>query len=159
MNDDDEKYLKAKQLAYASLSYRSYLSKDLLQKLLDKEVELEVAERVIIDCRALGYLDDEAWIQGFVKRQVDRRDGPQKIAAKLRNKGINLEEATDAFDQLCTEEVQLQQIQQLMETRYRQRDLTDPREKSKVIASLMRKGYHYRMISSFLSTWAGKKLD
>lgn len=147
---DDNSYRKAKELAYTALAHKSCLVAQLIDKLVEKGIEIHIAEKVVEECRALGYLDDNAWIDSYVRRQLDRKDGPRKIAEKLRQKGISSSASSEAFSTHCTADSQQQLINTLLETRYRRRDLTDFKEKQKVVAALMRKGFSYPSIAEAL---------
>jgi regulatory protein len=139
---------RAKNYALYRLSKQAYLSYDLRRLMNQKQVSGNVIDEVIDDLERIGYLDDEAWIGSFVKRRLAAKDGPNKISAALRNKRVPEQQIEAA---LSDDANHLDSITQLLATRYRSRDLSDYKEKQKVIAALMRKGFPYDAIKEALS--------
>lgn len=136
----------AKNYALRLLAMRSYPSSQLTKSLQRRLVSEDTAEAVTEWCKQQGYVSDEEWIKSFVRTQQARRVGPQRIKQKLFQKGISRAKA-EAAVQGCS---QKEQIQHLLQTRYQKADLKIPKEKQKVIASLMRKGFEYDAIIEVL---------
>jgi regulatory protein len=95
---------------------------------------------------SLGVIDDEAWVASFVRSQ-SKRCGLRIIQQKLRAKGISADTSSFAGDSPAAEN---EAILHLLNTRYRKKDLSQTKEKQKVIASLMRKGFAYQQIIAAL---------
>jgi SOS response regulatory protein OraA/RecX len=132
----------AKKIILAKLAFKNYSSTELrtvLTRLIVSESSINI---VLKECETLGYLDDQDWIDRFIKRHCERKVGPRLIAAKLRAKGIKEEEITQAFqnNQLLSKEAS--QIAGLIERRYSKEDLTNFHTRRKAFAALMRKGFH-----------------
>lgn len=127
---------QAKQFAYRRLAIRSYHSCELQQVMIKKGFELEIVEQVINELVQLGYLNDAEWTESYVNR-LSHRYGPRMIKQKLRMKGI---EENSSISENSSED-QKENIKHLLETKYRTKSLNDPKERQKVIASLMRRGY------------------
>jgi regulatory protein len=147
-------YRAAKQYALRRLSVKSYLISELHKSLEDRFISEKNIQRVIQDCVNFGFLNDQKWLEGFVRTQLGRRLGPQAIMMKLRAKGFSQEQAHEALSQLDTREGQQERIQHLLSTRYRKRDLSDYSTRQKVIASLIRKGYSFSEIKAAMSALA-----
>jgi regulatory protein len=138
----------AKRLAYKKLAMRSYHSLELTELLIEKGASPLVIEAVICDLKRLGYLNDEAWVADKVRSLAARRYGPRAIAYKLAVKGIPEEEVHPHLEMLG--DSQLDQIKQMLASKYRNRDLTDYKERGKIIASLLRKGYDLAAVKEAL---------
>lgn len=128
----------AKRHLLKRLSQRSYSSGELKKSLREKLVPQAIVETLIEECQKLGYLNDEAWIEAFVRSCRTRKMGKRAIIQKIRQKGIEIDQI-EPF--LPTKEQESEGIVRLLETRYRHRDLKNRKEKDKVIAALIRKGY------------------
>ena len=136
-------YRAATLFVLKRLSIKAYLSSELQNKLLEHDVSEATAERVIHECRRLGYLNDDDWLNGFVQRQLSRKLGPMAILMKLRAKGISQEKAEELVGMLDNTDGRKERITQLLTTRYRNRDLSDFKSREKVIAALIRKGFSF----------------
>lgn len=136
-------YRAATVFVLKRLSIKAYLASELQNKLVEHYVSEATAERVIQECRRLGYLNDEEWLNGFVQRQIARKLGPMAILMKLRAKGVSQEKAEELVGALDNEDGRKERIMNLLTTRYRNRDLSDFKSREKVIASLIRKGFSF----------------
>lgn len=140
-------YQQAKKFALKKLSRRSYPSPQLRQLLTERLVSSDNTERIIAMCQKLGYLHDESWETHFIEQQKRKGVGPRLIRDKLRMKGLNTTQVSDDQQPL---------IFRLLETRYRLRNLRDAKERNKVIASLIRRGFDLAMIQKCLKKLINK---
>lgn len=146
-------YAKAKKYALDRLAMRSYPSAQ-LQKLLQRNlVSTETIKKVLQEFASLGYLNDEEWIERFVKAQQGRHMGPQMIICKLMNKGISHKDAQRYIEKLSDHADTQKSIQHLLKTKYKNRNISDYREKQKVFAALARKGFDGEAIKTALRDW------
>lgn len=143
-----QEYLKVKAFVLRRLSQRNYSSFELKKKLKECLVSTRSIEGVLDECRHLGYLDDQSWLEGYISTLQIKKMGPRAIMMKLQSKGVPEEAYLAILAKVVTPENQLERIVKLLETRYKTRDLTDYKEKQKVIASLLRKGFDFELISS-----------
>lgn len=120
----------------------SVLSKSLKERLVSEVTTLKLIE----EFQELGYLNDGLWIDSFVRVQSQQKRGPKAIAQKLAMKGIAKDQIATALRTSCSISQQKESLKKLLETRYRQRDLSNFREKQKVIASLIRRGFELSLI-------------
>lgn len=136
-----QEYAKAKKYTLDCLALRSYPSKQ-LEKLLERHlVSSDTIQKILADCVRLGYLNDEAWMESFVKGQLARRISPQMIIFKLMQKGISKSYAQEQVG-LFSDRIQVSQsITHLLKTKYKNKNLQDFKEKQKVFGALMRKGF------------------
>jgi regulatory protein len=131
----EEEYRGAKRYALKRLSMQAMLSTALSDALRERLVSESVIEKVISECLESGYIDDKEWVDAFVRGQKRKRVGPEMIRMKLVQKGVDPSLMEEEVDESA-------QIRDLLESRFRNRNLRDYKEKQKVIAALMRKGYH-----------------
>lgn len=146
----EKEWALARNFAIKCLAKKSYHSRELKRLLEESLVNEAIIDEVILECRQMGYLDDEDLINRVVQRDKARRDGPRKILWKICRKGIHDEGIEKQVEATYPEDEQLMQIKKLLETRYRTRDLTSPSEKQKVAAALARKGYSFELINQVL---------
>lgn len=134
---------KAWSYALWRLSRQSYLTRNLDKLLERKGAEPEVRKAVIEKLTRLKYLDDEAWAASFVRIKQSQAQGPKKIALLLRSKGLTPPENLGEVDQA-------EQIKHLLKTRYSKRNLADGKERQKVIAALLRRGFSWDAIQGVI---------
>lgn len=144
---DALEYKQARHYALKKLSERAYYSAELAKTLRDRLVSPLTIGRVIQNCQELGCLNDEEWIEAFIRGQLRRRSSLRSIAWKLQERGVAPEKAKQVIGERNNPTSEKDSIQHLLSTRYRSRDLKDRRERDKVIAALMRKGFHFEAIS------------
>lgn len=149
-NDQAEAYRKALTYALRRLTAKSQLTAELRQAVLDKGHPSEIVEQVIAFCLQQGYLNDDAWLQQFIRYQIARKLSPQAIYQKLALKGVSRSKVKPWMEQLHPQESQQSVIEHLLATRYRTRDLSDRAEYQKVIAALYRKGFDLTLIKQAL---------
>jgi regulatory protein len=132
---------QAKCYAFKILAARSLPSSKLKQYLERRQVSDLTIKATIAECQRLGFINDKEWIESFIRTQKMRKAGPQAIRMKLKAKGISSASFEKILENLDSAEERKERIQHLLTTRYRPRNLTDFRERNKVIASLVRRGF------------------
>lgn len=139
-------YKGAKRFVLKRLSLKSYYSGELITALKERLVSSSTIDAVIADFTRLGYINDQEWVVSAVRRLQCQKCGPKAIAMKLYAKGVAKEAVRTAIDACCDDASQQMNIHRLLASRYRSRDLSVPKEKQKVAAALMRKGYALNQI-------------
>lgn len=132
------------------LSTQTYHSEQLAKLLRDRLVQNETIEQVLREYQEMGALDDEAWLQSFMRTQQARYSF-RHILNKLRAKGFSAETIRRLSDEWKNPEEELEALRHLIRTRYRSKDCTDYKTRQKVIASLARKGYSFDQIQMVLN--------
>jgi regulatory protein len=136
----------AKNYAIKRLSIKNQPTNEMDKALKERLVPESIREKIIDEFVSLGYINDEDWINGFIRVQLIKKIGPKAIFQKLISKGISSELISEYLEKHSSPETQQQQIKQLLNTRYKSRDLSDHKQKQKVIASLLRKGFDYEAV-------------
>lgn len=140
----------AKRYLLSKLSQRSYHSAEVDNLLAKKMVSKDTIIRLLAECCRNGYIDDQEWIEQFIRTQHHKKRGPQWIEEKLRQKRIPLEEARFFLEESNSNDELQEQIIHLLQTRYRTRNLNDFREREKTIGSLARRGYDPYLVREIL---------
>lgn len=141
-----EEYRLAKFYALKRLALKSQPSTELIKSFQERLVSDAVIQQVVSDCRRLGYLNDKEWMDAFVRGQIARKIGPQAIVRKMISRGISHDTAEEIVAGLDSGDSQQERILALLNTRFSKRNLTDPKERQKVVASLCRKGFPLSII-------------
>lgn len=142
-------YQRVKNYALRRLSVQGYHSFLLKKLLLERLVQPILAQKIIEELSALGYLDDQAWLESFMRSQL-KRYGVRAIMAKLQAKGFSSEYVQKIAQQWRNPIDEQQTIERLLQTRYRSKDIKQFKDKQKIIASLLRKGYPFDSIQAAL---------
>jgi regulatory protein len=84
-----ERLLAARATAHQFMAYRPRTTHEVRQRLRRGGYEAAVVEQVIEHFHARRALDDAAYAHAYLKARRDiRRDGPQRIRHKLRQRGV-----------------------------------------------------------------------
>ncbi len=131
------------------LTQRNYSSYELIQILDERLVAKESTSYVIQELLTAGYINDVDWIESFIRINIAKKNGPKNILMKLRMKGVPEEIGEKFLDRVEDAVPQSERIKILLETKYKKKDLSNFKEKQKVIASLLRKGFDYEEVAKF----------
>jgi regulatory protein len=134
-------YRGARRFVLKRLAMKSYYSGELRAALEKRLVSHATIEKLLSEFLLLGFLNDREWVAGMARQLHQQKHGSRVILLKLRAKGVPEMEAAAAVQLLNGTKGERENIAKLLATRYRNRDLSDPKERQKVIASLVRKGY------------------
>lgn len=143
-----------KALLYACklLAHHPLNSHQLTERMKKKAFSPPEIEETLATCTRLGYIDDQQWAQLYVRGLLRKKFGRSAILAKCRQKGLSMEEATQALQEQEEEFPEKERVSELLQTKYRNRDLKDPKEKKRVAAALCRKGFSSALIWEALSS-------
>lgn len=129
------------------LAMKNYHSVELIEALEKRGVNKETSLLYINEFSHLGYLNDSAWVSSRIRLMRQQRFGFKAIAMKLRQKGLEEQEVLIAIqavkEQEGEEDNERASISRLLETKYRTRDLSNWKERQKVVQALIRKGFSF----------------
>lgn len=128
--------MSARRYAFKLLSMRNYHSAVLLRKLVAKGFSPEESEKVVEDCKRLGFIQDKE----AILREWRRGYGPRYIECKL---GLKRGEVRECL----TRSMQKEKIGELMRK-------FESREKA--YRTLIRRGFDSELIIEFFSEGAVK---
>ncbi|MCP1727467.1 regulatory protein [Natronospira proteinivora] len=92
MSDADENAdseSKAREFAVRLLSRREYARQELAQRLRRKGYGRDTIDGVLDRLEELDYLNEDRFVEHFVRTRVDRGQGPMKIRAELMQRGVD----------------------------------------------------------------------
>ena len=140
----DEHY-RFEDQCYRWLSRRSHSRRELEQKARQKNYSDSVVSSVLSEFEEKGWIDDQAFAGQFAEFHFNQKKwGPGKIEAALKQKGISDTLIRVSLQPFKEKEVQLpQMITVVQKSRYRLLRETDAqKQKHKLVDLLRRKGYH-----------------
>ena len=139
-------YSQVKNYALRRLSMQAMLSNALAKTLKERLVPVKIIEGVIRELLELRFLNDEEWTASYVRSQSNRKMGPRAISQKLFYKGVKGNELEKALERSWGMEEQKTLIRELLQKKYAKRNLEDYKERQKVVAALVRKGFEFSAI-------------
>ena len=71
------------------LARREYSRKELQQRLLQRDYAAELVDQVITQLLSECLLSDERFVESFINSRMQRGQGPVRIRAELRDRGIS----------------------------------------------------------------------
>jgi regulatory protein len=136
----------ARARALALLSRAAHSTRDLARKLGARGFSSEAVGEAIARMRELGYLDDRAFAEGWVRfRMSTRKDGWKALYRGLLRKGIARALAEEVVEAGCPFEVEMEAARQLAAGR-------DPQ---KAIRLLSARGFRSKAIARVLKELRG----
>ncbi len=147
---DEYEWQRVKSYVVWRLSSQSYHSEQLAQLLRKRLVQEKTIGRVLDEFIASGILNDQAWMENYISQQL-RRSSLRLILSKLRFKGFSKETLEQAAMDWSNPEEEDEALSRLLQTKYRKKNLKDYKEKQKVMASLLRKGYSFEQVNQALN--------
>lgn len=121
--------------AHRILALRDHGSGELKVKLLRRGFAQEAVEAALRSLLSKGFLDDQAFAKRYAESELQRGQGPVKIRAKLRARGVLEEPPLDAE----VEEASLREL--LRRKGVASSTLTDPKARAKIQRFLRGRGY------------------
>jgi regulatory protein len=149
---------RARGLAWRSLNKRDRTVNEVGGMLLGKRVEPAVADQVVTELIALGFLNDARYAERFAedRRRLDAW-GSDRIARRLRELGVD-QESIEAAVATQDPEEELDAARELL----RRRCLTPPStraERDRALGILMRRGYAPELALDALRRHCGAEPD
>lgn len=141
---------RVKKQAFLSLARRSFFTQELELKLTQKGFSKETIDKVLDLCVKQGFLDDQKLIRQLVEKAREKGFGSKAIWFKLCCKvGIN----RSVLEQVIrdTDKNQAESLRKLIEKKSYQTQRLDPKQKSRLIAKMLRRGYCYDEIMNCLA--------
>lgn len=137
-------YARALNRAVAMLARRPCSKKEIADRLRRAGFAEETAELVLYKLEKEKLLDDEAFCEQWIRYRLSGKYGPAVIRRELRLKGISEDMIDSAFD-LLDEEDQRENALSVARKAWKRTKPTDDvrKNRQKVIASLVRKGYSW----------------
>ncbi|MFZ5986751.1 MAG: regulatory protein RecX [Bacillota bacterium] len=146
----DVTFRSAKSKAVKYLSFKLLSEMELYGKLQTKGYDDDVITDVIIELKAMGYINDMIYAQKFVYERLKLKPKSKKmLRLELKNKGIPediIEEVLDSFD--YDEDVA---IERLVRKKFGKYDLDDPKIVKKLYSFLLYRGFDLENVKAVLN--------
>lgn len=124
------------------LARRDYSKKEMLKKFKEKEYSPTDIEAVMDYLITNGYQSDHKFTRAYINAKLGAKVGLSKIKRQLSfDKGITNEIIEDVLSEFDIDETE--NIIRFLETKYRNKDLKDPKEKNKAFRFLVSKGFSF----------------
>ena len=137
------KTVSANAAAETLLGRRAYSARGLLDKLLEKGYSESESVKAVQRLMELGYLDDGEYARSLAASLTRRGYGARRVKQTLRAKGVDEETAAETAE--IDEDEEDQRIDRWLEklTKGRLDDggMLDAKEKSRLFAALLRRGF------------------
>lgn len=140
----------AKRYALRRLSIRSLHSVELFNQLKERFVSLETIESLIENFQQLGFLNDQQWVEGYIRYLKRKNFGPKAIGLKLKAKGIQDPNLPDYLNSYFEVGLQKLQVAEHLKKKFHHLNLANFKEKSKIISYFLRKGFSFTIIKEAL---------
>lgn len=142
---DRYEFKRAKNYVLWRLSKQSYHTEQMAKLLKERRVSGLTIEKVLQSLQESALFDDENWLKTYVQSQLKQHSLPA-VLLKLRKKGFSAETLQTLKEEDRHPEEELATLLHLLKTRYRSKNLHDFKQKQKVTASLLRKGFSFASI-------------
>ena len=136
---------RAKLRAMHLLNAMPRTEQQLREKLAQNEYPEDVIEAAVSYVKSFGYINDEAYIRNFI---ISRKNSKSKreIVMLLGQKGLRGELVDNIVEEMYAEESELSTIKEIMIKKRWNPSEMEEKEKQKMLAYLMRKGFSYEEI-------------
>ena len=139
---------RCKLRAMNLLQKKDYTTKQLRDKLDEGLYPKELVDEAIEYVRSYKYLDDERYARDYIAYHMTTRS-KNRIVQDLIKKGINKELLMPVLEEIYSEDsgdVELEQVRALLDKKHYDPDMTDFKEKQKIMAFLVRRGFQMSTI-------------
>ena len=97
-------------------------------------------DEVICELEDIGYIDDLSFAKAYARDAFEyKKHGKKRIEADLRKKGVSSAVIADALGDMDFDSAE--NIEELIDSRFKNADFSDYKEKNKIIRFLAYRGY------------------
>ena len=146
------------------LSMRDYSRRELSDKLVtkawekkeQKDMDLgslkQQASDICDRLEELGLLNEERFARSYVDELIRRKHlSKSGLKTALIQKGVQRDIIETVLEEVDVDPVE--QIRELLATKFKNRDLSDEKQKTRTVNSLLRLGYRYNAIHAAMGEW------
>ncbi|MBR1642328.1 MAG: regulatory protein RecX [Butyrivibrio sp.] len=137
------------------LQKKDYTERQLRDKLSEGLYQPELIDDAIGYVKMYKYLDDDRYARDYITYHMSTRS-KNRIIQDLITKGISKEKLMPIMEQLYLQEdgdIELEQVKALLEKKHYDQDMTDFKEKQKIMAFLMRRGFQMSTIKRAMNCY------
>ena len=133
---------KAKECAFWYINKRRYTKKELINKLIQREYDREIAEEAVEYLEELDYINDADYARRYIHDAVRiKKHGLIRIKNDLYQKGIDRNVIDEVLVDIDVDSANV--INELIQLKANNLDLTDEKQFNKLVAFLVRRGFNY----------------
>jgi regulatory protein len=133
------------------LAYRPRSEAEVSNYLTGRGYSAEIAASTLKKLRSLHYLDDETFARDWARTRSESRGyGPKRIEQELRAKGVARSLIQAALLETFGPGNEAEKARLLLERKFRNKKLADPKLLRRVAAFLQRRGYSQKVIYDLL---------
>ena len=139
---------RCKLRAMNLLQKKDYTTRQLRDKLEEGLYPKELVDEAIEYVKSYKYLDDERYARDYIAYHISTRS-KNRIVQDLITKGISKDMLMPIIEELYDEEssdVEIDQVKALLVKKHYDPDTTDFKEKQKIMAFLLRRGFQMSTI-------------
>ena len=149
MSSQYDELSRTKYCAVLILGRRSHTKKELYDKLIKKGYSEECVEQAVSYMEEQGYINDRDYAEKFLHDAVElKKHGISRVRMDLRRKGIDDEIIEEVISECEFENSDT--IQKILESRAKNYDLTDKKQRDRLIGYMLRRGFSYGEVYSAL---------
>jgi len=137
-------------VALKFLSYRARSEAEVKSHVRLRGYTAAVIESVVKKLRVQNVLDDETFAQNWTRSRCDRGYGPKRIEQELRAKGIDRAVIREAIGKTFDVGDEKKRAKSILEKRFNEHQLTDPKVLRRAIAFLQRRGFNAQLVYCLL---------
>lgn len=135
------------------LQKKDYTEKQLRTKLAEGLYPGELIDDAVSYVKMYKYLDDDRYARDYITYHMTTRS-KNRITQDLMTKGISKDMLMPIMEELYSEEsvdVELEQVRALLDKKHYDPDVTDFKEKQKIMAFLVRRGFQMSTIKKAMN--------
>ncbi|MDR2351110.1 MAG: recombination regulator RecX [Endomicrobium sp.] len=155
-------YDKSKRImsdALASVALRSYSSRGLQAKLLQKGYDKDMVLNAVDRLEELNYIDDDKFSKNYAVYLSQKGKGEFAIKAELEKHGIDKVLVMEALDEAKSQEEPYKQIVKIMHSKFKNFKWKDKSEVRRVAAFFLRRGFSSENIAKVFREYRNISID
>ncbi len=139
------------------LSMRDYSRRELSDKLVTKAWEKKEQKDMDLgslkqQAEELGLLNEERFARSYVDELIRRKHlSKSGLKTALIQKGVQRDIIETVLEEVDVDPVE--QIRELLATKFKNRDFSDEKQKTRTVNALLRLGYRYNEIHAAMGEW------
>lgn len=137
-------YKQTKRYVLFCLSKQNIPSFLLIHKLQQFHLPKRIIGKIVQEMIDSGYINDKEWVNSQIRQFTQKKYGVKAIRFKLIQKKVPIELINECLVEDVEDEKE--QIMSLLSKKARSCDLSNFKERKKVINSLLRKGFPFELI-------------
>ncbi len=135
--------MNCKDYAVKILSIKDRTEKELRDKLREKKYPEDEIDGAVEDMKGYGYIDDARYAARFAADGFNLRGhGSARIKTDLIKKGVSRDIVDSVLEQNQTDP--RERIREVLKVRFSSADLSNPKERNRILGFFSRRGYSYR---------------